>query len=150
MLAYITLMSVLAVIGVYSQLGGLYFSSFILGGIPSLALVSAVFADNSKVFLDSKWRRNKQKLKKNGEQVLPAELTQVFTMLLIIGPMLSVALTPLGVFPSSFLLVGVAFIWIPSIAKAFLDGSSPDKLLANKSLKVSALVSLLLFIAAFV
>ena len=146
-LSYLLLMPLLALLGVFSQKGEFFLAPTLLGFLPGLMLVAAILADNTKVL---SWRRSKSVETKEGEKLRPGPLTQAFTLLLILGPMVFFILTPLNFLPKSFFIVALIFIWIPKICSDFLEKKLPDNVIALQSIKATALTSVLVLIAGLI
>lgn len=146
-------MSLLSLLSVYSQLElgtiAFHWEYCILGFVPACSLAAAYIARYSYVFLNAGWQRSKEvEHPKKGRIVRPAGLSQLFSLLLLLGPALPVALSPLGLFPASFLLIAFAFFPIPKLCQSFLEGSMADVVVFFSSLRIAAMLSGLVFLAA--
>lgn len=146
--------SLLGLVGVLSQIfeqqPSFEFVHGILGLTPGMVLASSLIARHSKVLLEAGWLRSQQRKNRKGEMVpRPGRLSQVFSLLLVLGPAIPVTLTPLKIFPPVFLLCCIAFHSIPKITEAFFKGSQPDSVLCIRCINVAALLAILLTIAGF-
>lgn len=150
--ALVLRMSLFGILGILSQVHSqnpeVVLQHGVLGFVPGLVLASAVVAKNSPVFSAVGWQRSREITKKNGEKVnRPGKLTMLFSFLLVIGPAIPVAIAPLGLFPTPFLVCALAFFAVPKLAQSFLEKTIPDALIGVHTTNLAAALSLLVFIA---
>jgi hypothetical protein len=86
--------------------------------------------------------------KKKGEQLRPLGISRVYSLLLFFGPILPVAVVPLGLLPAPFLACALAFYLVPKRADEFFRVTVEDAVLLVKTANLAAGMSLLTFFAA--
>jgi hypothetical protein len=146
-------MSLFAVLGIFSQIHDkkpeMLVQYAVLGFVPGMVLAAALAARHSKVFLDAAWQRSFSKQSKDGKELLrPGGLSRLYSMFIVLGPALPVALAPLGLFPWPFMACGLGYIFIPQTAENFLEEKQSDAQTAVRSTNIAAAMSLLVFLAA--
>ncbi len=156
-LALVLQMSFFALLGIKSQTFGFENPSpeswqhAILGFAPGFALASATIAKHTEVFTCSGWLRSKPYQDRGNLVTRPGALSTMFSLTLIAGPAIPLALAPLGIgFPTPFLACGLAFIPIPHILQAFMEKKWSDKLIVIHCINLAAGLALIVFLAAYV
>lgn len=139
-----------AVLGAFSQYHHILPALGVLGLIPGMFLVAATVARKATVFEKRGWTRITmvKRKRKNDEVIRPGSLTRLFTLLLISGPAIPIALAPLGLLPETFLICAIPLYFMPTIASAFQEELGEDARIAVVCVKLSALAAVLAFVGA--
>jgi len=149
-LALILQMSLLAVLGVYSQQDRLIYSALVLGIVPAFILSASITARQAKVLEARGWKRSVEKeiqTKKGPKQLVrPLGTARLFSLLLIVGPALVIALTLFQLLPQPFILTALILFSTPKIAASFLKDSSLDCEIADKLLMLTAFSHILMLV----
>jgi len=145
-------MSLLALLGIYTQSysveAGLNPLYAVFGFVPACLLASAYVAKYSFLFEKASWKRNKEKINKDGEILIrPAGLARLYSLLFIAGPGIPVAIAPLGILPHSFLICALGFWKAPDLLDGYLKKTMSDVEVGIKTITLAALMALLVFIA---
>jgi 1,4-dihydroxy-2-naphthoate octaprenyltransferase len=151
MLFVVCSMSLLAVLGWYSQSGRIIWGAALLGLGAATVLVAAYFSDQAAVLELNGWKRSYVHRKGSGVEVLrPAAVSQMYSLLLLFGPSSCVVAAATGLAPSSFLLFSGIVFWSSKLASPFFERSRSDneisimtRTVAFCSLLLSLLVGLL-------
>lgn len=130
--------SVLAILGVYSQLNDLRLATFVLGFATGSMLAAAGVAKAAVVLDSLGWRRK--------IQTRPGLAPQLFALLLMAIPSLCIALASLGVFPYPLLFALLAQLASPKIASGFLEQTTADEIIYKKTLLLALVSSALMLI----
>ena len=152
-LAVIFSMSIFGMLGIVSQVKPgeivLVLEHGVLGLVPGSILAAVVVLRHLKVFESQGWLRSKLvQTKKKGEQLRPLGISRVYSLLLFFGPILPVAVVPLGLLPAPFLACALAFYLVPKRADEFFRVTVEDAVLLVKTANLAAGMSLLTFFAA--
>ena len=122
----------------------LLYPALLSGLFPGLFLSAALMSSNLKVLKESNdWVSKKVKNKKDEIVLRPGFLTKLFSLLLFLPLGISIILVPLGFLPSSFLLLGVLFYFVPNLAKDFLEEAVLFEAISLRTLRLAFLFSLL-------
>lgn len=152
-LSLIMQMCLFSLVGIASQsyriTTDIFLEHAILGLVPALILSASLTAKYSRVFLDASWSRGYSVTAKDGSLLLrPSSLSRLFSLLLLFGPIIPVSFAPLGIFPWSFLLCCILYLFIPNIAEGFLKERISDKDVSLKTIHLALLASFLVFLSA--
>lgn len=122
----------------------LIYPALLSGLFPGLYLSAAIMSFYLPILKKSKDDVQRKVLNKKEEIILrPGVLTKIFSLLLFLPLGISIILVPLGFLPSSFLLFGVLFYFLPNLAKDFLEEGALPEAISLKTLKVAFLFSVL-------
>ncbi len=132
-------MSALAMLGVYCQYPDLVPSTAILGFVPGAVLAASLLARHADVMERHGWLRSFPHTNKKGEHsTRPGGVSRAFSLMLLLGLALPVALAPFYVLPTSFVLTSVLLYFIPGICLAFMERKRSD---LETSLRVMSLAA---------
>ena len=146
--ALITRMTLLAILGAYSQFPELIWAVGILGFIPGSFLAASLVARHAEIFTLNGWRRERIVTKKSGEELLrPGLLSQLYGFLLILGPLMAIVLVPLNALPQTFFLAVVPIYFMPGLASGFLERLRSDRMTGLKTLNLALVASVLVLAA---
>lgn len=137
-LAVICFSSVLAILGVYSQSNDIRLKTFVLGFGTGSMLAAAAVAKAATVLDSLGWRRKLQ--------ARPGLAPQLYALLLMAIPSLCIALASLGVFPFPILLALLAQLASPRLAASFLDQTTSDERIYQKTLTIALVSSALMLL----
>jgi hypothetical protein len=143
--ALIVRMSILPILGTFSQYSLIVPAVAVMGFVPAGFLAASVVARHADVFIRAGWHRSREVTKKKtGEKLLrPGALTQLYTGALVIGPVLGAALAPIGYLPSPFLLCAVPLYFMPTLANGFMECFYSDEVIAGRTLILAAFAAVI-------
>lgn len=149
----LVLMPSFSILGIISQTfshqQSLIVHHAVLGFVPCTVLCSSMVAKYSQLFIDESWVRARNVTTKKGEEVeRPGGLTRLYSLLLLFGPALPVAVVPLGIFPTPFLICALSFLYAPKLAESFLNASISDQLIAVRTIHLAGGLTVLVTLAA--
>ena len=127
----------------------MYFPFAIFGVVPGCILASALVVKYSPLLKEHGWKRVRVVQKKNGERVLPGAMTKLFSLLLILGPVVPVSLAAFRIVPQAFSLTILSLSRIPVTAEGFMKEEVPDSRTYFRLILTALASELLMLIAAF-
>lgn len=144
-------MCCLGIVGINSQTftyGPAVLLHGLIGFVPGTILAAALIARFAPQFEQAGWRRQREVESEGDEKkIRPASLSVCFSLLLLAGPVLPTALSPLGIIPSTFLITALLFYPLPRLGESFFNGTKPDRLIAVQTTMAAAAGSLLVLVA---
>lgn len=140
-------MMLLAVLGAFSQSLTIFLPIALLGFIPGSYLVSAELALHAELFEAAGWRRSEDIEKKSSVVQRPSGLTRLFTLLLVMGPLVPITLSPLNKLPVAFLLCALPIYFLPSLGTAFLERLQSNRMIALRCIHLAFLASIVALIS---
>src|SRR5262249_41217202 len=97
------------------------------------------------------WRRSFEVVKKDGtSQLRPGGLSRLFGLLIMLGPALPLALTPLGHFPITFFACALPLYAATRIAESFFRRTLPESTVTVNTVTVAAVSVVLLLLIGVV
>jgi len=140
-------MLLLAILGAFSQAQVIFLPVALVGFVPATYLIAAEIARHAEIFELTGWRRTQAIEKGEAKVVRPAGLTRLFSLFLVIGPLVPIALAPLNLLPVSFLLCALTIYFLPSLGTSFLERLQSNRLIALRCIHLAFLASILSLIA---
>ena len=148
----ITRMSTLALLGVYCQFPEVIPSTGVLGFVPGAVLAASLFARHAGVMERHGWLRSFPHTDRKGvTSTRPGGVARAFSLMLLLGLALPVAIAPFYILPKSFVLVAVLLYFVPGLCSAFIARERRDEETALRVMTLAAatcVVTLLLGILA--
>jgi len=143
-LALPLLLTTIAGTAFYAQSGKLFWTVGIVGLVPGLMGVAALIIDNKELLVQAGWRVSREVVRKGKTRQVPAGIAIVVSSFLLLPPILLLLGMPLGKVPPTFIVLFLAFYFLPGIMQSFLEQSTPDLTLAIKASHQAVLTSLLI------
>lgn len=133
-------MSLLGVFGVYCQFPEFVLSTFVIGFVPGAVLASSLFAQHAAVMERHGWLRSYPHTdkKKGVTTSRPGGVSRAFSLALLVGPALPVALAPFYILPTSFVLIATLLYFIPGLCTAFIERTRRDEETALRVMTLAA------------
>lgn len=120
-------MSVLALLGVYCQFPELVPSTAVLGFVPGAVLSASLLAKHAAVMERHGWLRAFPHTDRKGVTTTrPGGVSRAFSLTLLLGLALPVALAPFYLLPKAFVLVALLLYFVPPLCLAFIERKRSD------------------------
>jgi len=139
--------TLLPVMGLASQTKELtldYLQVAILGLIPGLLLSSYLVASNSLLLKNFGWQKSAVITNKKGKEIIrPRGIARLYSIFMMLGPVVPATLLIFNRGPQSFWLYLLPVFFMPQLASDFLNETKSDEEITRKTLKLAAMVSLM-------
>lgn len=145
--AIVARMSLLGMLGAYCQVDRLVLGTLVLGLVPGSVLAAASIAENAQALERTGWTRTFPHTDKEGEtKNRPGGVTRAYSITLLLGPTLPVALAPFHFLPAPFVLSAFPLIRAPGLCQAFSEELLPDEEIAGRTTKLAALTAVVMLV----
>lgn len=132
--------SLAAVLGAYSQLAvqlhneeAFLVETFVFGFVPGTFLAAAIVARFSRVLEEAGWTRSFNVEKKGQIVARPGGVARLFSLLLVLGPSVTVLLS-LRTIPQTFLLSVLVLLPTSSVATSFFQATATNRQIARRTI----------------
>lgn len=140
-------MTLLPILGAYSQFPAVVFQAAILGLIPGGILAAAFIATHADILEQGGWVRSFTHTNKKGEvSERPGGVTRAYVLMLLLGPTLPVAVLPFTPMPAPFILSALPLGRAPVLCQQFASKTVPDSITARQTTKLAAWATVLVLL----
>ncbi|MCB1512818.1 MAG: hypothetical protein KDJ36_18135, partial [Hyphomicrobiaceae bacterium] len=147
-------MSLYGVLGILSQQWQADLAHYeffaVYGFVPGCILAAGFVAVKAHVFEKANWRRSRESNPVSEGQVSkvrPGSLSQLYSVALLLGPAVTCAGVPFGVYPTPFLLTALPFLAVQHLGERFWHQREDDLVLAGKTYALAGVATVLVLFA---
>lgn len=145
----IIILPLTALLGVYSQIENISSPTAILGFVPGSFLAASVVAKFTTLLESLGWTRKLIVQKRGLDKVRPGRIMQLYSVLLLTGPISVFVAVPAGLLPPSLMIGIMPLIWATKVASGFSEGTLSANQTAERTTRLALVSSGLMLVAGY-